>query len=211
MDSIILKCTDLAKTYNGKTIFKNVNIELTEKKSLVINGRNGSGKSTLLKVISHLIRPDKGKIDLNINNQSISKENFYKNIGFLAPYINLYDELTGMENLSFFYDLKVEKKENKEEIVKQYLEKVGLYKRRNDLVRNYSSGMKQRLKLAFTVINQPTLLLMDEPRTNLDEEGISIVYGFAEEQKQRGILVLATNEKEDNEICESKLDIEEYK
>lgn len=211
MDSIILKCTELTKTYYGKTVFKNVNIELTEKKSLVINGRNGSGKSTLLKVISRLIRPDKGKTELSFNGKNVSNDNFYKSIGFLAPYINLYDELTGMENLSFFYDLKSEKKENKEEIVKLFLEKVGLYKRKNDLVRNYSSGMKQRLKLAFAVINRPQVLLMDEPRTNLDEEGIAVVYGFAEEQKQNGILILATNEKEDNDICENRLDIEACK
>ncbi len=91
------------------------------------------------------------------------------------------------------------------------LEKVGLYKRRNDLIRNYSSGMKQRLKLAFAVLNKPQLLLMDEPRTNLDEEGISVVYKIAEEQKERGILILATNESEDTSICKTGLNIEDYK
>ncbi|MCX6163604.1 MAG: ABC transporter ATP-binding protein, partial [Ignavibacteriae bacterium] len=166
MESINLQCTDLSKNYNGKVIFKNVNINLTEKSSLVINGRNGSGKSTLLKVISHLIRFDKGNIELNINDQKISKEKFYTKIGFLAPYISLYDELTGWENLAFFYDLKVVQKDKKEEELKYLLEKVGLYKRKNDLIRNYSSGMKQRLKLAFAIINNPPLLLMDEPRTN---------------------------------------------
>ena len=211
MDSINLHCIDLSKNYNGKVIFKNVNINLTEKSSLVINGRNGSGKSTLLKVISHLIRFDKGNIELNVNGQIIGKEKIYTKIGFLAPYISLYDELTGWENLAFFYDLKVEQKDKKEEELKYLLEKVGLYKRKNDLIRNYSSGMKQRLKLAFAIINNPQLLLMDEPRTNLDEEGISVVYNIAEEQKKRGILILATNEKEDNELCDTSLNIENYK
>jgi heme exporter protein A len=211
MDSINLQCTDISKNYSGKVIFKNVNINLTGKSSLVINGRNGSGKSTLLKVISHLIRFDKGKIELNINSEIIKKENYFTKIGFLSPYINLYDELTGFENLDFFYDLKVEKKNNKEEEIKFLLEKVGLYKRKNDLIRNYSSGMKQRLKLAFAVLNNPPLLLMDEPRTNLDEEGISVIYNIAKEQKSRGILILATNEKEDNEICDTRLNIEDYK
>jgi heme exporter protein A len=211
MDNINLQCTDISKSYNGKVIFKNVNISLTEKSSLVINGRNGSGKSTLLKVISHLIRFDKGNIELKINDEIIPKEKIYTKIGFLAPYISLYDELTGWENLAFFYDLKVVQKDKKEEEIKHLLEKVGLYKRRNDLIRNYSSGMKQRLKLAFAIINNPPLLLMDEPRTNLDEEGISVVYNIAEEQKERGILILATNEKEDNELCDSRLNIEEYK
>jgi heme exporter protein A len=211
MDSINLHCKDLSKNYNGKLIFKNVNINLTEKSSLVINGRNGSGKSTLLKVISHLIRFDKGSIELTLNSKKINRERFYAQIGFLAPYISLYDELTGWENLSFFYDLKVVKKDSKDEEIKYLLEKVGLFKRKNDLIRNYSSGMKQRLKLAFAVLNNPPLLLMDEPRTNLDEEGISVVYKIAEEQKKRGILLLATNEKEDNELCDARLNIEDYK
>ncbi len=211
MDKINLKCTDITKSFNGKVVFKNVNINLTESTSLVVNGRNGSGKSTLLKVISHLIRLDKGKIELKIKDKLISKEKYFSKIGFLSPYINLYDELTGQENLDLFYDLKVEQKNNKAEEIKYLLEKVGLYKRRDELIRNYSSGMKQRLKIAFAVISKPALLLMDEPRTNLDDEGISVVYKVAEEQKERGILILATNERDDNEICESSLNIEEYK
>lgn len=211
MDKINLKCMDITKSFNGKVVFKNVNINLTESTSLVVNGRNGSGKSTILKVISHLIRLDKGKIELKIKDKLISKEKYFSKIGFLSPYINLYDELTGQENLDLFYDLKVEQKNNKAEEIKYLLEKVGLYKRRDELIRNYSSGMKQRLKIAFAVISKPALLLMDEPRTNLDDEGISVVYKVAEEQKERGILILATNERDDNEICESSLNIEEYK
>jgi ABC-type multidrug transport system ATPase subunit len=211
MDSINLICKDISKKYNGKVIFKNLNVNLTEKSSLVITGRNGSGKSTLLKVISHLVRLDKGNIDMIINGEKISKDKYFTNIGFFSPYINLYDELTGWENLDFFYDLKVAVKDNKKDRIKSLLEKVGLYNSRDDLIRNYSSGMKQRLKLAFSVLNEPKLLLMDEPRTNLDEDGISVIYSIAEEQKNRGILVLATNEAEDTALCSSKLNIEEYK
>lgn len=211
MDSIRLQCKEISKRYNGKTIFKNVNLELTENSSIVITGKNGSGKSTLLKVISHLIRLDKGLISLEINGDKIPTEKFYTKIGLFAPYLNLYDELSAWENLDFFYDLKVDKKEEKKEKIKYLLEKVGLYNRRDDLIRNYSSGMRQRLKLAYSVINSPVLLLMDEPRTNLDEQGISVVYEIAEEQKKNGILILATNEKEDTAICESKLSIEDYK
>ena len=211
MDSINLICKDISKKYNGKIIFKNLNFSLTEKSSLVITGRNGSGKSTLLKVISRLIRLDKGSIELSVNNEKISKEKYFTKIGFFSPYINLYDELTGRENLDFFYDLKVADKNEKPEIIKFLLEKVGLYSRREDLIRNYSSGMRQRLKLAFSVLNNPQLLLMDEPRTNLDEEGISVIYKIAEEQKERGILILATNEAEDTALCSSNLNIEDYK
>lgn len=211
MDSIRLKCEDITKRYNGKLIFKGVNAELGKNSSLVITGKNGSGKSTLLKVISHLIRPDKGKITLEINGSKIADDKFYNQIGLFAPYLNLYDELTAAENLDFFYDLKIENKSDKKEKINSLLDKVGLYNRKNDLIRNYSSGMKQRLKLAYSVMNSPALLLMDEPRTNLDEQGISVVYEFAEEQKKKGILILATNEKEDTGICTAKLSIEDFK
>ena len=211
MESLKLQCKDISKNYNGKVIFKNVNFELTENTSLVITGKNGSGKSTLLKVISHLIRLDRGSINLEVGGIKIPREKFFTKIGLFAPYLNLYDELTASENLDFFYDLKIEKKDDKKERIKFLLEKVGLYNRRSDLLRNYSSGMKQRLKLAYAVMGSPALLLMDEPRTNLDEQGIAVVYEFAEEQKKNGILVLATNEKEDTEICNTKLNIEDYK
>lgn len=211
MNSIRLQCKEISKRYNGKIIFKNVDLELKENSSLVITGKNGSGKSTLLKVISHLIRLDKGSISLEVDGNKIPAEKFHTKIGLFAPYLNLYDELSAWENLDFFYDLKVGNKNEKKEKIKYLLEKVGLYNRRDDLIRNYSSGMRQRLKLAYSVINSPALLLMDEPRTNLDEQGISVVYEIAEEQKKNGILILATNEKEDTAICESKLSIEDYK
>jgi heme exporter protein A len=211
MANIRLICKDISKKYNGKVIFKNVNLDLSEKSSLVITGKNGSGKSTLLKSISRLIRIDKGSITLEIGENKIPDEKFHINIGLFSPYLNLYDELTAEENLDFFYNLKNGKETEKKEKINFLLEKVGLYSRRSDLVRNYSSGMKQRLKLAYSVMNSPGLLLMDEPRTNLDEQGISVVYEFAEEQKKNGILILATNEKEDTEICSTGLSIEDYK
>jgi ABC-type multidrug transport system ATPase subunit len=131
----------------------------------------------------------------------------------LAPYINLYDELTALENLEFFFDLKCKKNSgiSRKEYLKELLNRVNLYQRRNDQVKNFSSGMKQRMKLAFAVINNPPVLIMDEPRTNLDTEGISLVYSTAEEKKKDGILIIATNEPEDTKLCDTKISIEDYK
>jgi len=210
MNSILLKCENAVKKYNGKVIFKNVTLELTSGSSLVVTGKNGSGKSTLLKVICNLVRLDKGKIELTYNGSILPTGEQYRRTGLLAPYLNLYDELTAYENLRFFGKLNGNGKE-RDEHINFLLEKVGLYKRRNDLMRNFSSGMKQRLKLAFAVQKDPGLLLLDEPRTNLDVEGIDVVYKIAEEQKQKGILIIATNEKEDASLCSQTLNIEDYK
>ena len=209
MEKVQLLCSNIEKRYNGKLIFKDLNINLSNRTSLVITGRNGSGKSTLLKVISGLIRNDKGSVVINVNEKELPREKHYKKLGMLAPYINLYDEFTAYENLEFFF--KLTQKEFDCERIFFLLNTVGLFKRKNDLVRNYSSGMKQRLKLAFAVLNSPPVLLFDEPRTNLDEEGIDIVYEIAEEQLKQGILIVATNEKEDLQLCNSVLNLEDYK
>jgi len=216
MEKIELSCENLEKRFSNKLIFKNLSFRLTNSSSLVITGRNGTGKSTLIKVISNLIRESNGKKWISINDKVIDIDQHYLNIGLIAPYINLYDELTGFENLEFFNKLKFNRNNNGEEEnthdkLKYLLDKVNLYKRRNDLLKNYSSGMKQRLKLAFAILNDPLILLMDEPRTNLDEEGINVVYDIAEKQKEKGILIIATNENEDTKLCTESINIENYK
>ncbi len=211
MNGFSIKCSGLEKKYLNRVIFRNFNAELNEGESLAVTGKNGSGKSTLLKIIANLIKPDRGSIVFTENGGEINREKHHFHTGMIAPYINLYEELTAYENLAFFYDLKNPGGKDKKERIDSLLEKVNLYGRRNDEVKNFSSGMKQRVKLAFAVINNPRLLLMDEPRTNLDTEGVDLVYGVAEEQKKNGILIIATNEPEDTGLCARVVSVEDFK
>jgi len=213
MNKIEFACENFEKSFSNKLIFKKLSFKLTNSSSLAITGRNGTGKSTLIKILSNLIKETNGKKWMKLNGEFVEKDNQFSNIGLLAPYINLYDEFTGYENVEFFYKLKIpqHRKKDYEENINQLLEKVNLYKRRNDLVKNYSSGMKQRLKIAFAILNDPLILLMDEPRTNLDEDGIRIIYNIAEKQKKNGILIIATNENEDTKLCEEIINIEDYR
>lgn len=210
---VSLKCENLEKRFLSKIIFSGVNFTLNTGSSIAVTGRNGSGKSTLLKIIANLIKQNKGKIILTVSGKDITDEKRYEHLGMIAPYINLYDELTAFENLEFFYGLKCEDKGAKYKLdyISALFEKINLYNRRNDLVKNYSSGMKQRLKLGFAILNEPLVLLMDEPRTNLDREGIDLVYSVAEAQKSRGILIIATNESEDTRLCSETLNVESHK
>lgn len=203
-------CKNIEKKFVNRLIFRGVDISLESGSSLAVTGRNGSGKSTLVKIFSNLIKETSGKISFSVNAKEVQREKYYCHTGFVAPYLNLYDELTAFENLRFFSKLKSGINKNEDDI-KELLEKVNLYKRRNDIVKSYSSGMKQRLKYAFAVINNPELLILDEPRSNLDEEGINLAYGIAEKQKERGILIIATNDREDTELCSSVLNIENFK
>lgn len=213
MTVVNLIAKELEKSFLNKVIFRNFNVELKPCNSLAITGRNGSGKSTLLKVLANLIKPNKGTVIVKEDGKEVTADKTYNYFGMMAPYINLYDELSAYENLEFFYDLKCVKESNsiKKEKLKEILNEINLYNRRNDEVKNFSSGMKQRVKLAFAIINNPRILLMDEPRTNLDTEGIDLVYRIAEKQKENGILIVATNEPEDTKLCESIISIEDYK
>jgi heme exporter protein A len=213
VNKIELACENLEMSFSNKLIFKKLSFKLTNSSSLIITGRNGTGKSTLIKILSNLIKETNGKKWMKLNGEYVERDKQFFNIGLLAPYINLYDELTSYENLEFFYKLKINRHKEKgiEEKIKQLLEKVNLYKKRNDLVKNYSSGMKQRLKIAFAILSDPLILLMDEPGTNLDKDGIGIIYNIAEKQKKNGILIIATNENEDTKLCDKRINIEDYK
>ena len=212
MKNSTFKSAKLTKYYSHRLIFEDLNFSLSSGSSIGITGRNGSGKSTVIKVIAGIISPSRGEFEFSIDSVHIKRENFYKHLGLMSPYLNLYDELSGYENLEFFMNLKSDKsKSEKEERINFLLESVGLFKRKKDLYKNYSSGMKQRLKLAFALLNEPELLLLDEPCSNLDKEGIEIVYKFAYEQRENGMLIIATNEESDLQLCDSLLNIEDYK
>lgn len=208
MGNLNISCNNLSKSFSGKTIFKDLNFELKDGESVSVTGRNGSGKSTLIKIIANLIRPSKGNISFKSADTEIPDENRFMVTGLLSPYLNLYDELTASENLAFFMKMRNGSVNN--ELVNDLLGRTGLLKKKNELVRNYSSGMKQKLKLIFAVMNEPSLLMLDEPRTNLDKEGIDLVKLVCAEQRQKGILIIATNDEDDLELCEKNINIENY-
>ncbi len=192
-----LKVDNLSKKFNNKKIFSNVSFELLAGDSIAITGRNGSGKSTLVKIIAGLLGKSSGDVTLNIDNNSITHEILHKHIGFVSPYLNLYDEFTGYENLKLTADIRDIGSGN----INDVLKRVGLYERRNDLLKIYSSGMKQRLKLAFGILHNPQLLILDEPTSNLDREGVKIVDDIAEEYKKDRMLIIATNDEHERNLC----------
>jgi heme exporter protein A len=201
--NISLHAKDLSKTFNRRPIFKNISFELRSGDSVAITGRNGSGKSTLIKIIANVLNASSGTFDIKDHGTDVLKDNFYRYIGFVSPYLNLYDEFTGRENLVIMSKIRGASPDN----IDSVLERVGLFERRNDLLRIYSSGMKQRLKLAFAVLHSPHILLLDEPTSNLDKDGISVVTDIANEQKKSGILIIATNDEYEKSLCKGEVKI----
>lgn len=206
-DKISLHAKNLTKNFNRKAIFKNISFDFNFGDSVAITGRNGSGKSTLIKIIANVLNPTSGDLDIEDNSAIVKKDDYYKYTGFVSPYLNLYDEFTGYENLDITSKIRGDSSENIEEKIYEVLKKVGLYERRNDLLRIYSSGMKQRLKLAFAVLHNPVILLLDEPTSNLDKDGISVVTELAQSQKEKGILIIATNDEYEKSLCTQEINI----
>ena len=202
--NISLRVDKVSKKFNNRKIFENVSFELLEGSSIAITGKNGSGKSTLVKIIAGLLGKTSGGITFSINNKIVKPDFTYNYIGFVSPYLNLYDEFTGYENLKFCSDIRGINSDG----INDVLKRVGLFDRRNDLLKIFSSGMKQRLKLAFGILHNPYLLILDEPTSNLDSDGVKIVDDIAEEYKKDRILIIATNDAHERLLCDKNFNIE---
>lgn len=202
-NAIKLQAVNLTKKFDRKTIFENLDFELSRGSSTAITGKNGSGKSTLIKIIAGLLSQTSGELALFDNGNKITRENIFSYIGFVSPYLNLYDEFSGQENLEITSEIRGSSGGN----IGDVLERVGLFNRRHDLLKIYSSGMKQRLRLAFAILHNPAILLLDEPTSNLDLEGIGVVDEIAAEYKKDKILVIATNDAHEKSLCSSEINL----
>jgi heme exporter protein A len=179
----------IAQKYPGRKIFRDISIEVEKGEKLVISGPNGSGKTTLTKIIGAIIRPSSGVVKIELDSKTISGSGIIPYVGLVAPDLFLYDELTGAENVRFFASVA----DCDLESVDRLFTRFGLEDREGDLVRSYSSGMKQRLKYILALIRKPPLLILDEPTANLDEAGRSMVKEIITQHD--GITVIATNEQ----------------
>jgi len=197
----------ISKHFNRHYLFKDLSFKVEQGECLAVLGANGSGKTTLIKILCALQRPSSGKIHYENNNIGIKREDIYSHIGLVSPYLELYDELTAGENLEFFADIKgIDKKERKH--VAEICERFNIADKMKVRVKAYSSGMKQRLKYALALMGEPRALFIDEPRTNLDEDGIGTVYDLLESYKKNNVLIIATNEKQDLVLADKRLTID---
>lgn len=198
-----LAVTDLAKRFGPRRVFSRLAFELATGESLAVVGPNGSGKSTLLMTLLSLYRPTKGRIEYTDSDQRLEESRLRSLTSFVSPYLNLYDQLTAEENLKFFATVAGGSVTGKQ--IDHLLAKVGLQGRGCDLVAEYSSGMKQRLKYAVALLKSPAFLFLDEPGANLDEEGKRLVAGIIDEYRSHCIIIIATNDREESSLAEKQL------
>ncbi|HLH81538.1 MAG TPA: ABC transporter ATP-binding protein [Chthonomonas sp.] len=195
MAPIRIVLSNLGHHFGTRLVFDKVHLELISGQVGAICGPNGAGKSTLLRIVAGLLTPTQGEARFEIAGQPLDALERRTFIGYVAPDLRLYHELTGVENLRFFAELRGMKLSLEQ--LKLLLSRVGLLGRGSDLVANYSSGMRQRLKYALALSTNPPVLLLDEPTANLDSDGVSMVKQIITEQCQRpqgGLVLIATNE-----------------
>jgi heme exporter protein A len=202
-----LKVSNVCKHYTETLLFKDISFELHPGEVMAITGWNGSGKSTLLRIIAGLVRPSLGKVEMFMEDEPVPKESRRKFLGMVAPALALYDELTALENMEFF--CKVRGIAYDRESCLNMMKRVGLTENTNKTCRNYSSGMKQRLKLVQALLHNPPLLLLDEPGCNLDSNGIKIVEDIILEHRQLGMTVIASNEKREVAYADRAINLSE--
>ena len=201
-----LEVIELSKTYNIKEAVKNVSFEVNQNEIIGILGPNGCGKTTTIGMILGLLKPSKGKVLINgveIENQRVDLLN---QLNFISPYIELPKKLTVRQNLEVYgrlYDVNKHK-----ERIEYLCEKLRLYEFIDKLTGELSSGQKNRVSLAKSIINNPKVLLLDEPTASLDPETGDFVRSFLEEyQKERktSILLASHNMAEVERLCSSVL------
>jgi ABC-type multidrug transport system ATPase subunit len=199
---------DAGKRFNREWIFRHLDMELSSSRKFAITGPNGSGKSTLLQVIGGILTPSEGRVDAKDDDKPIDHDLSFKNLSFCAPYLELIEEMTGQEFLQFHASFKPFIHKLK---VPDILEATGLTAAAGKQIRYYSSGMKQRLKLAQAIFSDTRILLLDEPCTNLDKSGITLYRNLMESHTANRLVVISSNYDVEYDFCDEILRPEEWK
>lgn len=169
----LVRCEGITRRYGRAPILDRLSLSIREGETVALMGANGSGKTTLLRTVAGLEKPDAGEIWLGPVALSSAPAEIRRYVGLVAHEPLVYGRLTGLENLRFFaamYDL-----EECEERMELLLRAMGLWSRRDDPVRSYSRGMVQRLAIARAVLHDPPVLILDEPDTGLDRDGLELL------------------------------------
>jgi heme exporter protein A len=181
-----IRFENIYKRYGGLYALRRMSLEIAAGECVVLAGRNGSGKTTFLRIAARLVRPSSGSITfLDKKNDAITATS---QTGFVAHATMVYDELTAEENLLLFAQLLgIAEPAARAEAL---LAEVGLADRRKSLVRTFSRGMRQRMAIARVLLNEPSVLLLDEPATGLDPQGVSWLAGTLRQMRDAGRTIL---------------------
>lgn len=204
-----IQLSDIGKKFNNEWIFRNVSFTFEERSTTAILGRNGSGKSTLLQVIAGNLHPTSGKVTYTNDGHSITDENIFRYISLVAPYMELIEDFTLQEMLEFHFSFKPMLPGQTIQSITGILGfQVGKHKE----IRQFSSGMKQRVKLVTAIMSDVPLLLLDEPTMNLDQTGIAWYHDLvAAHTRSRTVIICSNLHQTEAGFAGKSLQVEDYK
>ena len=205
MSRIRIVFGNAGKKFGSEWVLKDFNFTFNSSDKVAILGPNGSGKSTLLKMIAGYVQPSAGKIYFYVDNVLIEEENIFRYISLAAPYLELIEEYSLKEIVNFHFGFKnIIKEMNIDDVI----ERSGLQTSAHKQVKNFSSGMKQRLKLTLAILSNTPLLLLDEPLSNLDEQGeIWFQQMIKDFFLERTIVVCSNMNEKEYSFCGKKIQL----
>ncbi len=202
-----IRISGLSKRFNREWLFSGMDYSFAEGNSYAVTGPNGSGKSTFLQILSGFQLPTEGKIEWLEKNTSVPADSVYQKISIAAPYMELVEEFTVKEMLSFHFSFKsIRNNHSLSELIE-----IGYFNNAmHKPVGNFSSGMKQRLKILLALYSDVPMVFLDEPATNLDDHGYS---WYIEQISSLNIptIFVASNQPKEYTFCNEKLDISNFK
>lgn len=202
-----IQLTNAGKRFNREWIFRKLDYEFSAGKKYAITGPNGSGKSTLLQVLSGALLLNEGTCSFE-DNSTINPDKVHLYITIAAPYFELIEEMTAKEFLVFHKHFKNYLNNIS---VEEILNQSGLLNAANKQIRFFSSGMKQRLKLAQAIFSDVPIVLLDEPCTNLDASGFELYYKLVDVYCKDRLVIVSSNDKNEYNFCDNIINIQDYK
>ena len=204
-----ISLAEAGKKYNHNWIFSGLSTELNSGTATAILGSNGSGKSTLLQVISSAIIPTRGEVTYRMKGSDIRPEHAFRFMSIAAPYIELIEDFTLTEMVCFHRRLKPLVRNM---ATPEFIRICDLIESSDKMLRHFSSGMKQRVRLALAILSDTPALLLDEPVTNLDKAGIEWYRELIERNSNNRLIVISSNSVTDEfDFCTAQIKMDEYK
>jgi ABC-type multidrug transport system ATPase subunit len=200
--------TNLGRRFNRDWIFRNIDYTFTSGETYAILGPNGSGKSTLLQVLNGSLSPSAGNINYSLNDEKVEADAVFKQLSLAAPYLDVIEEFSLDEMIDFHFKFKPYLNGMDKEAV---IDLLNLDTNRNKLIRYFSSGMKQRLKLALAFCSDTPMLMLDEPTSNLDAQGVDWYLGLVQQFAANRLTIICSNQQHEYSFCKHQLNISDYK
>lgn len=197
---------DIAHRFGARVAVRPVSFDVAAPGVVAITGENGSGKSTLLRILCGLLRPSRGECVFEVGGRTIEPRRRRLFTGLATPELSFYEEFSAAENLEFAAETRAVP--NPRAAVQAALEQVGLTPRADDRVSAFSSGMKQRLRLAFAILHEPPVVMLDEPGSHLDDAGRAVVEHIVRTYGPKSLVLIATNEPREMALAERHITLD---